>query len=612
MYRTCSRLHLQGTTPVGLQDAAPPPLLLRRFASTTSPRLHRSILIAGLAAAAVGCRAKPKGEAAAAPGGAVGPGPGAAQLHSGITPMLVADSAGIRHYLETVDTVRGATFDVTWSPNVVRLTRDQTLHALRRVSRDGATFTFRAGEPALAALKPGQILLVWGIALRKVTAVESRGPNTVVRTDVVSLPEAIPTGHIAWNAPTGFGQGIVSPSVLPADSTSKRASLYRPAPGLFRFASWRQGDGQDGEEQAEEAELPHHADGEFGGYEYEVGYANVGGRLDFQLEARKGEGEGPFKEPQDNLGERSRAHGTEHVGGNGNFTGEEHGAALTDEEKKQKKEHEEQEENTKQGVGKPETPLDALTPKGLFGLANELLDLRVKVRGHLDGFDTSGDISTADSRLGRFKARVEKLNGAADLDWIARLGEQGAFSEKVKLEIPFNYDIPLIIGGLPFMIEVGANLLMTPGLTTHHASATGSYHITFDGSAGITATGTDVKTESSLSGHVESGQREVTSLGVSAILVAAQVPRIGFGFGLLNTSAVAYVDHVIATSVVTAGAVGLVPCRRYQINSTFGAGVGVQILGIPVPGVGSKQVLGTPFQKVETEPRGLNCKVAGE
>jgi hypothetical protein len=28
--------------------------------------------------------------------------------------------------------------------------------------------------------------------------------------------------------------------------------------------------------------------------------------------------------------------------------------------------------------------------------------------------------------------------------------------------------------------------------------------------------------------------------------------------------------------------------------------------------MGSKHVLGTPFEKVETEPRGLNCKVAGE
>ena len=93
------------------------------------------------------------------------------------------------------------------------------------------------------------------------------------------------------------------------------------------------------------------------------------------------------------------------------------------------------------------------------------------------------------------------------------------------------------------------------------------------------------------------------------MLVAVQLPRIGFGLGLLNTSAVAYVDHVIATSVVTAGNVGLIPCRRYQINSSFGAGVGVQLLGIKVPGLGSKKTLGVPFDKVITEPPNANCQV---
>jgi hypothetical protein len=590
----------------------------------------RHLVVVALAVTAAGCHGKPKPESSRAPAdagqgaGAAQPASGAARLRTGVTPLLVADSAGIRSYLETVDTVRGATFDVTWNPNSVRLTRDQTLRSLRRVSRDGGSFTFAAGDPAIAALKPGQILLVWGIALRKVTAVEPAGATVVVRTDLVSLPEAIPQGHIAWNAqPASFGQGIVSPSVVAAD-TARKAALAPAAPGLFRLASWQQGEGQgeqnpeagndqgeEGSENAEEAELPNHKSGEAGGYEYEIGYANANGRLDFQLEARKGE-EGAFPDPEKEQGERTRAHGTDHVGANGGFDGTQHGAALTDEEKKQKKEHKEQEENTKQGMGKPETPLDALTPKGLFGLANEVFDLRVKVRGHIDGFDTSGDIATGGSALAGFKAKVEKLHGDADLDWIARLGERGVFSEKVKLEIPFNYDLPLIIGGLPFMVEVGANLLVTPGLTSHHASATGSYHIVFDGTAGITATGTDVKTESTLTGNVENGPRQVTSVGVSAILVAAQVPRIGFGLGLLNTSAVAYVDHVLATSVVTEGMLGLVPCRRYQINSSFGAGVGVQILGIPVPGMGGKKTLGTPYQKVETEPQGFNCKVKDE
>jgi hypothetical protein len=582
-----------------------------------------NLLALALTAASAGCRPKPKPQASGAPAESSAPTGGAARLRTGVAPLLVADSAGIRSYLETVDTVRGATFDVTWNPNSVRLTRDQALRSLRRVSRDGGTFTFAAGDPAIAALKPGQILLVWGIALRKVTAVEPGGATIVVRTDLVSLPEAIPNGHIAWNAqPADFGQGIVSPSVVaPANPT--KTTLAPVAPSLFRPASWQQGEGQgdqnpDAENakegdagEGEEAELPNHSEGEVAGYEYEIGYANGGGRLDFQLEARKGE-EGSFEDPQKELGERARAHGTKHVGDNGGFDGTQHGTPLTDEEKKQQKEHKEQEENTKQGVGKPETPGDILTPKGLFGMANEVFDLRVKVRGHINGFTTSGDISTANSALGKFKAKVEQLNGSADLDWLARLGERGTFSEHVKLEIPFNYDIPVIIGGLPFMVEIGANLLMTPGLTSHHASANGSYHIVFDGSAGITATGGDVQTESSLTGHVENGERQVTSLGVSAVLVAAQVPRIGFGIGLLNTSAVAFVDHVIAASVTTEGMLGLVHCKRYQIDDTFGAGVGVQILGIPVPGANSKHTLGTPYQKVETEPTNLNCKVKDE
>jgi hypothetical protein len=623
-----------GTRPQAGSHSPSIPTVTRRVArgfgfTTDSIHVARTLSLALALIAASGCRAKPKAEAGSVPAASGAPTAGstppagAARLRTGVTALLVADSAGIRSYLETVDTVRGATFNVTWAPNSVRLTREQTLRSLRRVSRDGGTFTFAAGDPAITALEPGQILLVWGIALRKVRAVEPAGAAIVVRTDLVSLPEAIPSGHIAWSAqPAAFGQGIISPSVVAGDTARKTALAPEP-PSLFRLASWQQGEGQgeqhpeakDGSEGGKdasdgegEAELPHHKSGEAGGYEYEIGYANENGRLDFQLEARKGE-EGAFPDPEEKQGERTRANGTNHVGANGGFDGTQHGAALTGEEQKQKQEHKEQEENTQQGVGKPETPLDALTPKGLFGLANEVFDLRVKVRGHIDGFDTSGDISTGGAALGKFKAKVEQLHGNADLDWIARLGERGVFSEKVKLEIPFNYDIPLIIGGLPFMVEIGANLLMTPGLTSHHASATGSYHIVFDGSAGITASGSDVQTESSLTGNVESGQREVTSLGVSAILVAAQVPRIGFGLGLLNTSAVAFVDHVIAASVTTEGMLGLVHCKRYQINSTFGAGVGVQILGIPVPGANAKHTLGTPFQKVETEPTNLNCKV---
>ena len=553
--------------------------------------IARALLMAGVFLAAASCRDRPKSEdGTGKPGAPAASSTVSGRVKPGIAPILIADSAGLRQYLATVDTATGATFQVTWGPNTVRLDRAETLRSLRRVSRNGATFTFDANEAKVAALKPGQILLVWGIALRKVTSVARKGDRLIVHTDVASIPEAIQNGHISWKARPHFANGIVSPSVV-LDSTKKKVAL-RPGSGLFHYAAYRtQGSEEEQDEDESEAELPHHTEGEIGGYEFEVGYGYEGARLDFQLEARKADA-GAFDEPEEKQGERTRAHGTKGVGG----------------EPKEKKEKEEQEKNTTQGVGEIEHP-GALTPKGLFGLASEVFDLRLRVRGHLDEFDTDGAMSIADAALGNFHVNVNNLKGEADLDWIARLGEQGVFSENIKVEVPFNYDIPLIIGGIPFVIEIGVNFLAAPGLTSHHASAAGSYHITFDGSAGISATGTDVKTESSLTGSNETTSKQVTSLGVSAVLVAVQLPRVGFGLGLFNTSAVAYVDHVIATSVVTAGGTSLIPCRRYQLNSSFGAGVGVQLLGIKIPGLGSKKTLGVPYDKVVTEPEGMNCNV---
>src|SRR4029077_19145935 len=95
------------------------------------------------------------------------------------------------------------------------------------------------------------------------TAVDSQGPRIVVRTDLVSLPEAIPNGRIEWKSQVSFGQGLVSPTALPPDTATKRSSLSWPAAGLFQFASYHQGEGQAGGSGAggggwgdAEAELP--------------------------------------------------------------------------------------------------------------------------------------------------------------------------------------------------------------------------------------------------------------------------------------------------------------------------------------------------------------------
>jgi hypothetical protein len=580
---------------------------------------HLVLLSTGLILAVAACRRQsPEDRAAGMPAGSAV----VAARSSGmrIVQVLVPDSAGLRHFLETVDTVRGATVDVHWSSNTVRLDRVETLRSLRRVSRDGVTFTFDPAEPKIRGLHPGQVLLVWGVALRKVTGVEARSSAIIVRTDPVSLPEAIQNGSLAWKTQTSFAQGLITPAAPETDSGTRRVGLggeprlyhlaaypLRPSgwgpAGQGENAGWNQTHEAGGE--APEAELPHHAEGEVGGYEFEIGYGWDGARLQFALEARKGDSPA-FDKPEEAQGERTRAHGTRAMGGGGQEKPEV--KPLTEEEKRQAKEREEEEANTKPGVGEIEHPGSALTPKGLFGLASEVFDLRIRVRGHLDDFATEGRLVIANASLGNFRVAISDIHGEADLDWIARLGASGTFSENVKVEVPWNFDVPLIIAGIPFVVEIGVNFLAAPALTSRYASAAGSYHIALQGGVTIEATPSAMNTEGGLTGTPETTHRQVTSLGVSGILVAAQMPRIGFGLGLFNTSAVAYVDHVLATSIVSAGGTSLVPCRRFQMNSAVGAGLGVQLLGIPIPGLGKKRIL-AQHDWVTTEPEGANCKV---
>ena len=319
-------------------------------------------------------------------------------------------------------------------------------------------------------------------------------------------------------------------------------------------------------------------------------------------------GESGAFDPQtgENLGERTEAHGTQHARG-GPEREDEGGTPLTKEEKKKKAEQEEEAEHTKQGAGKIATPADAITSKGLFSLANELLDFRVRAKGHLNDLATDGDIELSGGSTGSYHAGVHNLQGDLEVKWIARLGaQQGVWSDNIRLDIPFNFDIPLIIGGLPFMIEVGTDLLVAPALTSHHASATATYQFHYGGDVGLTITSSGIATDGDLSGDASTASRQITSVGVSAVLIAVQAPRVGFGLGLLNTSTVAYVDQVMAASITSAGNLALIPCRRYELNRIFHAGVDTKLLGLSIPMLGTKKELGTPWRLVETEPQGYN------
>ena len=102
------------------------------------------------------------------------------------------------------------TYDVKYQPETVVFDEPATERAFRSVSADGSTFTLDGAEPAVRQLKQGSVLFLYGVALRKVTKLESHGSNVAVTTTQAELTDAIKDGNIQWNVPLDFTVGATS------------------------------------------------------------------------------------------------------------------------------------------------------------------------------------------------------------------------------------------------------------------------------------------------------------------------------------------------------------------------------------------------------------------
>jgi hypothetical protein len=81
--------------------------------------------------------------------------------------------------------------------------------SLVRIDSADYTYYFEGSDPNISNLKVGDIILIHGIALRRVTNVTNNGSETGVETDYASLNEAIKDGEISWNKEISFNKGII-------------------------------------------------------------------------------------------------------------------------------------------------------------------------------------------------------------------------------------------------------------------------------------------------------------------------------------------------------------------------------------------------------------------
>jgi hypothetical protein len=113
-------------------------------------------------------------------------------------------SSGVPSQFRDLSKLPGTVFDVTYTPNTVRIDLPTVQRALKSVSRDARVFLFDASDSRISSLKEGNIMFLEHLGVRRVTGTVRQGAQVAVVTDEASLPDFIQKGRIEFSVPVDF------------------------------------------------------------------------------------------------------------------------------------------------------------------------------------------------------------------------------------------------------------------------------------------------------------------------------------------------------------------------------------------------------------------------
>jgi hypothetical protein len=120
-----------------------------------------------------------------------------------------------------------STFTAKYRPDLVQVDRSSVTQSVFAMSPDASAFVFNHAPASILKATPGTTVLLAGLALRKISAIETNGNYALVHTAPATLTDAIQDGTIAWDHAISFGAsgkisggrhftpGIVEASVAP-------------------------------------------------------------------------------------------------------------------------------------------------------------------------------------------------------------------------------------------------------------------------------------------------------------------------------------------------------------------------------------------------------------
>lgn len=523
------------------------------------------VILALTGVAAAGCTKKSRSDAPSTPGGS-------ATAASAEVPTAPGSShAPLKAPLDiTKDPT--TVFQVTWGDSTVQMDYATVKQTLKSVSDNDAILVF-APSPAVQKLQAGSVLVMQGLAIKKVVGVIPTDSGIAVITEPGAIQDAVKDGHIHWEHDIDYTQYASTDPALPRDVPTMRAGLGAPDELGALAALWHW------------ATKP---------------AVDTGTQVDTATE-----------------GKDSTMRG---VCG--------HGDTIRVNAAK---------------LGRWDWCVYPYTSGGQFHMKTTLTNTIGGIQAELIGratmgsFRTFSDLDIQSHSISNFTWSTKNIAGLFTLEWEIGKETPGVWAEEDLIPLPLGFEMPLVIGGLPLILEVSEGVMIHPGITGGKQISAGKFKLEYKGGSSLSFSKGQIDDHGKMAGQVEIPNTvEAPSVGALAMVVAIAAPRIelklnagafwgqfkfllphwantipqiialsptgraimatpqyqmiqkafsivksqgGIGDSALKSQAAAHIDFIMSAATFQSGTLVIVPCHRLQLIGTVTVGANAVALG---------------------------------
>jgi hypothetical protein len=183
-----------------------------------------------------------------------------------------AQAAAISGPFRDLRELPGTVFDVSYTPQTVRIDQPAWQSSLKSVSSDGNVLVFDHPDAGIQSLHEGSVMFLENLAVRVVLATATQDGHFVVNTERAGITDLIQNGTIHWKVPISF-----------AAQRSISLSSAEVRPGIIR--TWATRLSPEGVVYAQSSAV--NLSGNLDGWDYKINATPGSNRLDMSFGVHK-------------------------------------------------------------------------------------------------------------------------------------------------------------------------------------------------------------------------------------------------------------------------------------------------------------------------------------